>query len=35
MSEKLSEKEIEEFKSNNSEVYPVMPLRNTVLFPNK
>ena len=33
MSEKLSEKEIEEFKSNNSEVYPVMPLRNTVLFP--
>ena len=33
MSEKLSEKEIEEFKGNNSEVYPVMPLRNTVLFP--
>ena len=33
MSEKLSEKEIEEFKSNSSEVYPVMPLRNTVLFP--
>ena len=33
MSEKLSEKEIEEFKGNNSGVYPVMPLRNTVLFP--
>ena len=33
MSEKLSEKEIEDFKSSNSEVYPVMPLRNTVLFP--
>ena len=33
MSEKLSEKEIEEFKSKSSEVYPVMPLRNTVLFP--
>ena len=33
MSEKLSEKEIEEFKSKGSEIYPVMPLRNTVLFP--
>lgn len=33
MSEKLSEKEIEDFKSSSSEVYPVMPLRNTVLFP--
>ena len=33
MSEKLSEKEIEEFKSKISEIYPVMPLRNTVLFP--
>ena len=33
MSEKLSEKEIEEFKSKSSEIYPVMPLRNTVLFP--
>jgi len=33
MSEKLSEKEIEEFTSNSSESYPVMPLRNTVLFP--
>jgi len=33
MSEKLSEKEIEEFKSKSSESYPVMPLRNTVLFP--
>ncbi len=33
MSEKLSEKEIEEFSSKSSESYPVMPLRNTVLFP--
>ncbi len=33
MSEKLSEKEIEEFKGKSSETYPVMPLRNTVLFP--
>ncbi len=33
MSEKLSEKEIEDFKSKGSEIYPVMPLRNTVLFP--
>ena len=33
MSEKLSEKEIEEFTSKSSESYPVMPLRNTVLFP--
>ena len=33
MSEKLSEKEIEEFKGTKSEEYPVMPLRNTVLFP--
>ena len=33
MSEKLSEKEIEDFKSSSSEIYPVMPLRNTVLFP--
>ena len=33
MSEKLSEKEIEEFTSKSSDSYPVMPLRNTVLFP--
>ena len=33
MSEKLSEKEIEDFKTSNSGIYPVMPLRNTVLFP--
>ena len=33
MSEKLSEKEIEEFKGKDSQEYPVMPLRNTVLFP--
>ena len=33
MSEKLSEKEIEEFKGRDSQEYPVMPLRNTVLFP--
>jgi len=33
MSEKLSEKEIEDFKTSSSGVYPVMPLRNTVLFP--
>ena len=33
MSEKLSEKEIENFNVKNSDQYPVMPLRNTVLFP--
>ena len=33
MSEKLSEKEIEDFKTSSSGIYPVMPLRNTVLFP--
>ncbi len=33
MSEKLSEKEIEAFKGGDKEEYPVMPLRNTVLFP--
>ena len=33
MSEKLSAKEIENFQGDTSEKYPVMPLRNTVLFP--
>ena len=33
MSEKLSEKEIEDFRTSSSGIYPVMPLRNTVLFP--
>ena len=33
MPEKLSEKEIEDFKADDVEQYPVMPLRNTVLFP--
>ncbi len=33
MPEKLSEKEIEDFKVKNADHYPVMPLRNTVLFP--
>ena len=33
MSEKLSEKEIEDFQGDSAEEYPVMPLRNTVLFP--
>ena len=33
MPEKLSEKEIEDFKVDDIEQYPVMPLRNTVLFP--
>ncbi len=33
MSEKLSEKEIEAFQGGDKEEYPVMPLRNTVLFP--
>ena len=33
MPEKLSEKEIEDFKADDIEQYPVMPLRNTVLFP--
>ena len=33
MPEKLSEKEIEDFKADDIEKYPVMPLRNTVLFP--
>ena len=33
MSEKLSEKEIENFNVKDTDQYPVMPLRNTVLFP--
>ena len=33
MAEKLSEKEIEDFNIKDSDQYPVMPLRNTVLFP--
>ena len=33
MPEKLSEKEIEDFKVKSADHYPVMPLRNTVLFP--
>ena len=33
MSEKLSEKEIEDFQGDSAEEYPVMPLRNSVLFP--
>ena len=33
MADKLSEKEIENFNINNNDQYPVMPLRNTVLFP--
>jgi|TARA_B110000438_G_scaffold222982_1_gene216478 ATP-dependent Lon protease len=33
MAEKLSEKEIEDFNIKDTDQYPVMPLRNTVLFP--
>ena len=33
MAEKLSEKEIDEFDIKQTDQYPVMPLRNTVLFP--
>ena len=33
MTEKLSDKEIENFSLEGSDNYPVMPLRNTVLFP--
>ena len=33
MPEKLSEKEIEDFNVKDTDQYPVMPLRNTVLFP--
>ena len=33
MAEKLSDKEIENFNLEGSDKYPVMPLRNTVLFP--
>ena len=33
MTEKLSEKEIENFDIEQTDQYPVMPLRNTVLFP--
>ena len=33
MTEKLSEKEIENFNIDDNDQYPVMPLRNTVLFP--
>ena len=33
MNEKLTEKEIENFSIKGADEYPVMPLRNTVLFP--
>ena len=33
MTDKMSEKEIENFCIENTDQYPVMPLRNTVLFP--
>lgn len=33
MAEKLSEKEIDDFDIKQTDQYPVMPLRNTVLFP--
>ena len=33
MAEKLSDKEIENFNIEDTDKYPVMPLRNTVLFP--
>lgn len=33
MAEKLSDKEIENFNIKDADQYPVMPLRNTVLFP--
>jgi len=33
MTEKLTDKEIENFNVNETDKYPVMPLRNTVLFP--
>ncbi len=33
MAEKLSEKEIDDFDVKQTDQYPVMPLRNTVLFP--
>ena len=33
MTEKLSDKEIENFDIEDTNHYPVMPLRNTVLFP--
>ena len=33
MTDKLSEKEIEDFNIEDNQEYPVMPLRNTVLFP--
>jgi ATP-dependent Lon protease len=33
MNEKLTEKEIENFNIKGADEYPVMPLRNTVLFP--
>ena len=33
MTDKLSEKEIEDFNIKDNDEYPVMPLRNTVLFP--
>ena len=33
MTDKLSDKEIENFNINQDNKYPVMPLRNTVLFP--
>ena len=33
MTDKMSEKEIENFSIEDTDQYPVMPLRNTVLFP--
>ncbi len=33
MNEKLTEKQIENFNIESADEYPVMPLRNTVLFP--
>ena len=33
MVDKLTEKEIENFNIKDSDQYPIMPLRNTVLFP--
>ena len=33
MTDKMTEKEIENFSIEDTDQYPVMPLRNTVLFP--
>ena len=33
MNEKLTDKQIEDFNIKGADEYPVMPLRNTVLFP--